>query len=162
MLLRDVQIARREYGPGGRGHYDQPVVRFSGNAGGRIFNLGLDHAHGAADVMAARHRVLLIDGTRQPLHIYQPDVENTESSPQSEIRSSHNVHFYAFKYEGNEELLHILNSQSIYILGGSGNYDLRQGGRTMIDVVDSSEVTIANLARQGEDGDYTWLTHGNL
>lgn len=162
MLLRDVQIARREYGEDSRGHYDQPVVRLSGNAGGQIFNLGLDHFHHPADQMAAGHRMLLIDGTRRPLHIYQPNIEGTGNTPQSEIRNSHNVYFYAFKYEGNEELLHINSSQNIDILGGSGNYDLGQGRRTIIDVNNSSEVTIANLARQGEDGDYAWLTNGSL
>ena len=162
LLLRDVLIARREYWKNGRGHYNQPVVLFSGNAGGRVFNLGLDLWHGEAERMAASHRMLKIGGTHHPLRIYQPNVEGTGNGPQAEIKNSSNVYFYAFKFEGEHALLHIINSRNVEILGGSGNYRLKKGLDSIIDVVNSSDVVIANMARQGADADYAWLTNGDL
>ena len=162
MMLRDVQIARREYWSNGRGHYGQPVVHFSGNAGGHVFNLGLDHWHGGAEKMAAGHRMIKIRGIHHPLRIFQPDVEGTGNNPQVEIRNSKNVYFYAFKYEGDDILLDIINSQNIEILGGSGNYDLQEGAESMINIVNSSDLVIANLARQGAEADYAWVSHGDL
>ena len=162
MLLRDVQIARREYWRKGRGQFDQPVALFTGNAGGRIFNLGLDHWHGEPDEMSPDHRMIKIEGTFHPLRIYQPDAEGTGNSPQIEINNSTNVYFYAFKFEGEHALLHVINSKNIEVLGGSGNYELKDGIDAMIDIENAEDIIIANMARQGKDGDYAWLRHGDL
>ncbi|HSA83187.1 MAG TPA: glycosyl hydrolase family 28-related protein [Geminicoccaceae bacterium] len=158
MLLRDVQINRREYWKPGRGHYDAPVAWFTGNAGGRIYNLALDLFHGPAESMSPGHRMILIEGTSHPLAIYQPNAEGTENDPQTEIRSASNVTWYGFKFEHRDELLHIVDSNNIAILGGSGNYHLPdRRDDSIFEVNNSSDVVIAIVARQGAAGGYAFV-----
>jgi Pectate lyase superfamily protein len=158
MLLRDVQINRREYWKAGRGHYDAPVAWFTGNAGGRVYNLALDLFHGPAASMHPGHRMILVEGTHHPLAIYQPNAEGTENDPQTEIRSASNVTWYGFKFEHKDELLHIVNSNHIAILGGSGNYHLTsRTDDSIFEVNRSRDVVIAITARQGAAGSYAFV-----
>jgi Pectate lyase superfamily protein/Calx-beta domain len=151
MLLRCVQINRQEYFAGGQGHYDAPVALFTGNAGGRIYNLALDLFHGTAALMAPGHRMILIDGTTRPLTIYQPDSEGTRNAPQCEIRGASNVVWHAFKFEDTGSiLLRIANSTNINVLGGSGNYEPVSAG--MFQVQSSQDVVVTIQGRQGNTG----------
>ena len=110
MLTRCLHINRREWFSGGASQFHAPAVKFTGNAGGRIYNLGLDLFHGSTASMHADHRMILIDGTSQPLAIYQPDMEGTENSPQGEIKNSSNVTWYGLKHEPGIEFLDIRDS----------------------------------------------------
>jgi hypothetical protein len=65
------------------------------------------------------------------------------------IKNSRNVTWYGFKYEntaGDHELLHIIGSDNIAVLGGSGNYT---SGKNFVTVNTSTNVTVVLLCRQG-------------
>jgi hypothetical protein len=145
ILLRDVQITRREWWRDQE--FGQTVALFSGHAGGRLYHLAFDfHENETASLP---HHMLRIDGTSHPLAINQPDVEGTGNDPQALITNAANVTWYGLKYEntaGDRELLHVVDSRNIAILGGSGNY---AGAQPFITVDRSRDVTIAVLARQG-------------
>jgi hypothetical protein len=97
-----------------------------------------------------------IQGTTHPLAIYQPNTEGAKNDPQVLIKNAKNVTWYGFKYEntsGDHELLHIMDSDNIGILGGSGNY---ASGKPFVKVNRSNNVTVTSLARQGA------VTNGNI
>jgi PKD repeat protein len=156
-LFRDVQINRQEYWAGGQAHFQAPAARLSGNAGGRFYNFSLAMHHASTAFMHPDHRMILIDGTHHPLAMYQPNAEGTENDPQTEIRNANNVTWYGFKFEHNDELLHIVNSRNVLVLGGSGNYALEEGENSIIEVNGSTDVALAILARQGAAGSYAFV-----
>jgi hypothetical protein len=145
MLLRDVQPNRREWWKGQQNK--QTVALFSGSAGGRIYNLAFDFHEGG--VAIGEHHMFRIEGTTNPLAIYQPNTEGAMNDPQVMIRNAKNITWYGFKYEntsGDHELLHIIGSDNIGILGGSGNY---ASGKPFVTINNSNNVTVTSLARQG-------------
>jgi hypothetical protein len=152
MLLRDVQINRREWWKGQENR--QTVALFSGNAGGRVYNLAFDFHEGGVPI--GEHHMFRIEGTTNPLAIYQPNTEGAMNDPQVMIKNASNVTWYGFKYEntsGDHQLLHIVGSDNVGILGGSGNYT---SGKPFVVVNGSSNVTVTSLARQGT------ITGGNV
>jgi hypothetical protein len=145
LLLRDVQINRREWWQGEA--FGQTVGLFTGRAGGRIYHLPFDYREN--DVAAREHRMIRIEGTNHPLAIYQPNAEGTAYDPQVLIRGAANVTWYGFKFENgltDRELMHITDSRNIGILGGAGNY---AGAKTFMSVDRSRDVRVTLLARQG-------------
>ncbi|MEO0460010.1 MAG: hypothetical protein AAF219_04135 [Myxococcota bacterium] len=142
--------------------YEAPFVVFSGNAGGKVWDLPFDYGSvPGRDVVAAPGvRMILVDGTRHPLALYQFNTERNPASPQTEIRDSKNVtvigakmeagHDYAGNSSDNVTFMRIANSQNISVFGGSGNYAL-EGQDTVYEVVDSEDVFITLLQRQGKD-----------
>lgn len=151
MYLRDTHVNRREWWNGIVNQ--QPACKFTGNAGGRMWNLGLDIfvANAAPGGIEAPYRTVQISGTSRPLAIYNPDVEGTNNpaGPQFEIINCSNVTLYGLKHEAGIELLDIVNSNNICILGGSGNYTLSQGA--MYDTSGTTNFVLTVLARQGVD-----------
>jgi hypothetical protein len=148
MLLRDVQPNRKEVSSGEQNK--QTVGLFTGNAGGRIYNLAFDFHEGGTSI--GEHYMFRIEGTTRPLAIYQPNTEGAKNDPQVMIKNSKNVTWYGFKFEntgGDHELLHIVDSNNIGILGGSGNY---ASSKPFITVTGSNNVTVTSLARKGQIG----------
>jgi hypothetical protein len=74
MLLRDVQINRREWW--NNQQWGQTVALFTGNAGGRIYNLAL--AYHESGTPLREHHMFRIEGTSRPLVIYQPNTEGAK------------------------------------------------------------------------------------
>jgi hypothetical protein len=148
VLARNVHTNRREWFR--TLQLLEPGIKFSGNAGGRVFNSGL-FFHGDTDSVDASHRTMLIDGTTNPLALYNPDWEGTNntSGPQGEIVDSENVTFYGLKHEPGVTLLQITDSDNICILGGSGNYTLSSGA--FYDITNTPNMVVAVIARQGAD-----------
>lgn len=146
LLARDLHVNRREWFSGGNAHFQAPAVKFTGNAGGRFYNLGAFFFHGSTASMHADYRHVLISGTSKPLAIYQPDCEGAGSNPQCEILNAQNITFYGFKHEPGIGLINIVGSDNIAILGGSGNYSI--GSDAMYDVNTSDNVVVAVIARQ--------------
>jgi hypothetical protein len=147
MLLRDVQINRREWW--NNQQWGQTVAVFSNNAGGRVYNLAFDF-HESSGTPLGTHHMFRIENTFHPLVIYQPNSEGAANDPQVLITNAKGVTWYGFKYEntsGDRVLLEIAaNSDNIAILGGSGNYT---GSKPFVGVNNSTNVTVACLARQG-------------
>ena len=127
---------------------EQTVALFSGNAGGRIYNLAFDFheerhaARRASHVPHRRHHQSARDLSAEHRR-------GACNDPQVMIKNAKNVTWYGFKYEntsGDHELLHIIGSDNIGILGGSGNYT---SGKPFVAVNGSTNVTVTALARQG-------------
>jgi hypothetical protein len=149
MLVRDVQITRKEYFAGGDPQWGQTIARFTGNAGGRIYNLAFDY-HETYGTPAGAHNMFQIYGTRYPLAFYQPNTESGANNPQVVISNAKNVTLYGFKYERADwyDLLDIENSSNIGVIGGAGNYSVTRGDQMFL-VKDSAAVAITNQLRKG-------------
>jgi hypothetical protein len=146
MLLRDVQINRREWF--NNQQWGQTVALFSSNAGGRIYNLAFDF-HESTGTPLRTHYMFRVDLTFNPLIIYQPNTEGAANDPQVLISRSKNVTWVGFKFEntaGDREALHITGSNNIAILGGSGNYT---SAKPFIRVNTSTNITLTAQATQG-------------
>jgi hypothetical protein len=105
---------------------------------------------GEGGTSIGEHYMFRIEGTTRPLAIYQPSIEGAKNDLQVVIKNSKNVTWYGFKFEntgGDHELLHIVDSDNIGILGGSGNY---ASGKPFITVKGSNNVTVTSLARKGQ------------
>jgi hypothetical protein len=150
MLLRDVQINRREWWNDQQ--WGQTVALFSNHAGGRVYNLALDF-HEINGSPLRTHHMFRVDGTSNPLVIYQPNTEGAANDPQVLIANAKSVTWYGLKYEatsGDRELLHITgNSNNVAVLGGSGNYTSSKPFVRVNGVASSINITVAMLARQG-------------
>jgi len=150
MLLRDVQINRREWW--NNQQWGQTVALFSNNAGGRVYNLALDF-HESTGSPLRTHHMFRVDGTSSPLVIYQPNTEGAANDPQVLIVNAKNVTWYGLKYEatsGDRELLHIMgSSNNVAVLGGSGNYTSSKPFVRVNGSPSSINITVAMLARQG-------------
>lgn len=144
-----------------------PYLMFSGGSSGKIYNLAADHIIGGAPALplsSSESTLLLsIRGTSKPLTFYQLSVENLEENPQMVIGDAQNVTIFGFKFELNSELLHINDSSSIRIVGGSGNYQLERSTDTAIIVINRcSNVEVENLVRKSySSSDVTefWLVN---
>jgi hypothetical protein len=180
--MRDVQVDLREtvtYNAQGEdvkkddSVIQEPWVVFTGHAGGKVYDLNLDHptwANGVGGSVASSFRQMLIDGTTSGLNLYQIAIAAESQIPvgawRSEIKNSQNVKIFGFKYEDGLPLLKISDSSHIKIIGGSGIYGTRRAGDdTIIRLVNSSDVMIANLARSSHPDDITsgkkWIINGN-
>ncbi|QZE14950.1 glycoside hydrolase family 55 protein [Halosquirtibacter laminarini] len=130
--MRDVQTDYRllNYGPNA---FEQPFIRFGGNAGGKIYGLCLDI--GTKGTVADSFRHLLIKDTQNTLRFYQISVEDYYMSTKSEVGKENftplevdhcnRVILYGFKYEGLSRHLVVKNSHAFEVYGGAGNLSMR-------------------------------------
>ena len=97
-------------------HHSAAIV--AGHGGGRWYHY-YDETYNRAYAPSYRH--LLIDGTRQPLHIYQCNPEHARCQTNMEIRNASNVSLYGVKGEGNYPIVTMRNSSSVRVFGYGGN-----------------------------------------
>ena len=93
-----------------------PAIHITGNAGGRIYSLYLEHGPTDPD-----YRHVLIEGTRHPLAIYQLNPEHVRADANMEIRDSRFVSVYGIKSEYMKTVILVKDSDHIRILGHGGN-----------------------------------------
>jgi len=138
-------------------------VSFSGRASGDFYGLSLDHI--AADRNSDPAKLLplvLIDGTKSPLHFYQLSVEHM-LGPHAQflIKQSADVHVHACKYETgvaangkykgvySGSFASIRDSHNISVFGGSGNYEIaRPEDKGIFEISGSSNTDFAGLVRK--------------
>ncbi|MFO7904226.1 MAG: glycosyl hydrolase family 28-related protein [Pirellulaceae bacterium] len=120
--------------------YQFPVVKISGNGGGRWYNFHQEswHFHGRS------YRHLLVDGTTEPLHLYQCNPEHARSGANLEIRDAKGVSIYGVKGEYNEPIIAVRNSDHIRIFGYGGNAAARPG-QSLFVVQDTPNFVLTNL-----------------
>ncbi|MFS0726705.1 glycosyl hydrolase family 28-related protein [Paenibacillus sp. 1P07SE] len=171
-LVRDIQFSFVEEQDEFNRHYRDnvfkaPLIHFSGNAGGRVYNLVADMSTTAElGSIEEPFRYVLVEGVSRPLTFYYFDIEHAYHSPQSEIRDSNQVSIFAFKYEFYDELMRIVHSRDINVFGGSGNYSITNPNDEAIFVIeDSSDVSLYNMARKAystnELPDALWVADGD-
>lgn len=91
-------------------------VQVRGNGGGRWFNFWM---HGR---QALREHVpfLLIEGTRQPLHIYHLHAQQQDSASHVEVRDAHHLSIYGTKGEIKGAMVTFENCRNVRLFGHSG------------------------------------------
>lgn len=125
---------------------------FSGNAGGKIFGLTTDQLSTASFVPKTTRTVgyHFVDVTSKinPLNFYQISIEHLDNSPQVLVSGAKYVSFYGLKFESDNELMNIVNSDNTQVIGGSGNYILtRTDDAALIVVKNSKNILLQNLHR---------------
>ncbi len=132
-----------------------PYFEFTGNAGGKIYNLITDQIPGNCDISpnvlppTTNYQFLNVEGNKNPLTFYHMSIEHLANSPQSRFKNAKNITVFGFKYESEKELLEIVNSDNIQLIGGSGNYSLQEAAdRAIIVIINSTKVLIENFNRK--------------
>lgn len=103
--------------------YNHPVVRIDGHGGGRWYNFHQESSRGHG----RDYRHLLIDGTAEPLHMYQCNPEHARSDANMEIRGAKHVSVYGVKGEYNQPIIWIRDCDHVRIIGYGGNAAAHEG-----------------------------------
>lgn len=124
-LVRSPSISRtnlhghsaRKLPGSGKFSYKHPLVRISGNGGGRWYNFFI---HGTQEE-DEDYRHILVDGITGPLRFYHLHAQNADSFAQCEFRDSRDVTIYGVKAEYQTRFLVARNMDALHIHGHSGN-----------------------------------------
>ena len=92
-------------------------VLITGHGGGNWYNFRA--SRGPQGVPDYRH--LLVDGATGPLRFYQFSPQHATSDFAAEIRNSRDVSIFGTKYEGNQPMLAVRDSDHIRLFGHGGN-----------------------------------------
>lgn len=132
-----------------------PYFEFTGNAGGKIYNLVTDQIPGNCDQSVnvlpptSNYQFVSVEGTKNPLIFYHTSIEHLANSPQVRFKNARDITVFGFKYEFEKELIEIVNCDRIQLFGGSGNYSLIDASdRAIIVIQNSLNVLIQNFNRK--------------
>ncbi|MBK3516100.1 glycosyl hydrolase family 28-related protein [Carboxylicivirga marina] len=132
---------------------------FTMNAGGKVYQVCTGqltkHDRWNPSPNEPDYHHVSIKNTSNPLAFYQISVEHHVFSPKVLVEDASNLTIFGFKYEGPAELLHIINSDNIKICGGNGNYYMdREGDQAIINISNSTNILLRNMARKTLHGRY--------
>jgi hypothetical protein len=132
-------------------------VEFSKNAGGKVYHISADHIALAdryrSDVPVSGYHIVDVNNTFNPLTFYQLSVEHHPHSPSIMIKDAKHTTIFGMKYEGPAEHLNIVDSESIQVIGGSGNYYMdREYDRGIVVISNSKDVVLRQLTRKSKNG----------
>jgi len=120
--------------------YNYPVVLIDGHGGGRWYNFHQESSRGHN----VNYRHLLINGTNEPLHMYQCNPEHARSDANLEVRGARNVSIYGIKGEYNQPIVWIRDSDHVRIFGYGGNAAAHQDSALFV-VERTPNFLLANL-----------------
>jgi len=120
--------------------YDHAVVRIDGHGGGRWYNFHQESSRGHG----RDYRHLLIEGTTEPLGMYQCNPEHARSDANMEICGAKHVSIYGVKGEYTQPIIWIRDSDDIRIFGYGGNAAAQEGGALFV-VERTPHFLLANL-----------------
>ncbi|MGC4233413.1 MAG: glycosyl hydrolase family 28-related protein [Niabella sp.] len=169
-IIRDIVTETvRKYGTDHTNTAGVPYIKFSNHAGGKVYHLSTDHTatldkYDNKTYIPGYH-LLKIEDTFLPLTFYQLSIEHIKNSPQFVISGSKNVNIFGLKFEEDRQLLKIIDSEDIRIIGGSGNYSLTNAtDESIIRIEHSDNILIQNLNKRSvSDKEATttyWLRDG--
>jgi hypothetical protein len=115
-------------------------VRIDGHGGGRWYNFHQESSRGHG----SDYRHLLIDGTTEPLHMYQCNPEHARSDANLAIRGAQHVSIYGVKGEYNQPIIWVRDCDDIRIFGYGGNA-AAVAGRAVFVIERTPNVVLANL-----------------
>jgi hypothetical protein len=132
---------------------------FNFNAGGKVYQVCTGqltkHDRWNPSPNEPNYHHVRVKNTSNPLTFYQISVEHHVFSPKVLVEDVSNLTIFGFKYEGPAELLHIINSDNIEICGGNGNYYMdREGDQAIINISNSTNILLRNMARKTLHGRY--------
>ena len=146
---------------------DEPYVALRNGVSGRFYGLALDGLDLRPCASSPHHVLLLVEGCQQgggAIHIYQASTEHLINDYQNLINETHcGVHFHSWKYEsalnsvssnppsGSGSLVKVRGSSSVSVFGSSGNYHLFNASVPIIDVAESSNVSLMGMTRSASD-----------
>ncbi len=119
---------------------DHPMVVIAGNGGGRWY----EFIQGTGTLQRSGYRHLLIEGTSQPLAIYQCAPEHAHGEANMEIRGASHVVIYGLKSEGNAVVLKMSDSHDVAVFGYGGNASALDGQALFV-IERSSNFLLTNL-----------------
>ena len=130
-----------------------PYIGFSDNAGGKVYGICTGQLNTWWDADITTHipgfNMLSVKNTTKPLTFYHPSIEHAVNSPAVLFDNAKHTTINSFKYELPHELVNINNSDSISIIGGSGNFQLTSANdRAIIFIKNSTNILIQNLDRK--------------
>ena len=120
--------------------YNHPLVRIDGNGGGRWYNFHQESSRGHGP----DYRHLLIEGTTEPIDMYQCNPEHARSDANMEIRGAKHVSIYGVKGEYNRPIILVRDSDRIRIFGYGGNAAAVEGGALFV-IERTANLVLANL-----------------
>ena len=120
---------------------NHPLVIVTGNGGGKWYNFD----SGNKEFQGPDYRHLLIQGTDEPLSIYQCAPQHAHSEANMEIRDSRNVCIFGMKGETDIALmLKIKDSNNISLYGYGGNASARKN-KSLFYIENCNNITLVNL-----------------
>lgn len=120
--------------------FHRPLVLVDGNGGGRWYNFHQESSQGHGP----DYRHILIQGTRQPMHMYQCNVEHARSDGNLEIRDAENVFLYGVKGEYYRPIVRITGSRRVGIFGYGGNAAATPGNALFV-IENSADFVLVHL-----------------
>jgi hypothetical protein len=132
-------------------------IEFCKNAGGKVYHISADHIalddRYRSNVPVSGYHIVDVNNTTKPLTFYQLSVEHHPHSPSIMIKDAKNTTIFGMKYEGPAEHLNIVDSESIQVIGGSGNYYMdRETDRAIVVISNSKDIVLRNLTRKSKSG----------
>lgn len=121
--------------------YKHPLVRMSGNAGGRWYNF---YIHGSQK-QVEEYRHILADGIKGPIRFYHLHAQHADSYAQCEFRDSRNVTIYGVKSEYQTRFLVARNLKSLHIHGHGGNATAARGSAHYL-LFDCQDLLVSNMS----------------
>jgi hypothetical protein len=142
-IFRNVNTVLPFWWPAGREpewRDNQPLVVIEAGGGGRWYNFHQESYMGHGP----DYRHLLVEGTTEPLSIYQCNPEHARSDANMELRGARHVSVYGVKGEYNRPILAIRDCDDVRIFGYGGNAAALEG--TALFVVERTpNFLLANL-----------------
>jgi len=120
--------------------YNHPLVVVCGHGGGKWYNFH----EGCRRWLGPDYRHLLIEGTREPLGLYQCNPEYSRGRAEMEIRGARYVSIYGLKGEYNVPILLVRDSDHIRLFGYGGNA-AGLPGRSLFVIERTENFLLANL-----------------
>lgn len=120
--------------------FDHPLVLVDGNGGGRWYNFHQESSSGHGP----EYRHMLIQETRQPLHMYQCNPEHARGLANLEIRRAENVFIYGLKGEYFRPIVKITESRRVGIFG-YGGVAAAEPGKALFTVENSTDFVLVSL-----------------
>lgn len=132
-------------------------IEFCKNAGGKVYHISADHIalsdRYRSNTPVSGYHIVDVNNTTNPLTFYQLSVEHHPHSPSIMIKKAKNATIFGMKYEGPAEHLNIVDSESIQVIGGSGNYYMdREYDRGIVVISNSKDVVLRQLTRKSKSG----------
>lgn len=141
------------------------IYKITGNGGGRWYFLAV---HPRSRRVNEDYRLVLVDGTAQPLQFYGFNIEKANSSTMIEFKNAENIRAYSMKMEGSRPLLTVRgNSQNIaaYSSGAMRSSVSPDDGYFQVQGA-SNNILFANINPQKRGNktyrSYTLLENSNL
>ncbi|NOY91899.1 MAG: hypothetical protein GXP55_11940 [Deltaproteobacteria bacterium] len=124
-----------------RSSADRRLTWIRGSGGGRWYGL-------AAHISASRRtrgddfRLVMVDGTREPLTFYGPNTEKAAQNPHTTILGASNVRVFGIKREGSFSLFRVENSSNIFL----ASLTAARLNRPFVDLSNSTQVLLSAVA----------------